>query len=176
VRQPYRTDQAGSSQRKGSSVFHDTIHTSIQENDLMKKAMISLFTAACLILTFAGASLAENPGTQVVELAGTGTSWDGSPLPAYPDGRPEITILSITVPLGEKLAIHRHPVINAGVLLSGQLRVHTLDGKVLDLKAGEAIVEVVNTWHWGESVGDTPAHIVVFYAGTPGVSITEKQK
>ncbi len=142
----------------------------------MKKAMISLFTATCLILAVGCASLPKNTGTQVVKLAGTDTSWDGSALPAYPEGRPEVTILSITVPPGEKLAVHRHPVINAGVLLSGQLRVHTLDGKVLDLRAGEAIVEVVNTWHWGESVGEVPAHIVVFYAGRPGTPITEKQE
>ncbi|MFO7785203.1 MAG: hypothetical protein ACQET7_06205 [Thermodesulfobacteriota bacterium] len=40
----------------------------------------------------------------------------------------------------------RRPVINAGVLLSGHLRVQNLDGKVLDLRAGEAIVEVVDPY------------------------------
>jgi quercetin dioxygenase-like cupin family protein len=54
--------------------------------------------------------------------------------------------------------------------------VHTVEGQILDLKAGEAIVEVVNTWHWGESLGDSPAHIVVFYAGRADLPITEKRE
>lgn len=129
--------------------------------------------AACLLLLTAGVSFAGDSGIKVVELARTGTSWDGSLLPAYPEGSPEIRILSIIIPAGESLPVHRHPVINAGVLMSGHLRVHTLDGKTLDLKAGEAIVEVVDTWHWGESVGEEPAHIVVFYAGSEDGTITE---
>lgn len=113
---------------------------------------------------------------EVKELAGTQKSWNGALLPAYPEGQPEIRILSITVPPGEKLAVHQHPVINAGVLLSGHLRVHTTDGKMLDLIAGEAIVEVVNTWHWGESIGPDPAHIIVFYAGQTDLPVTVTQK
>jgi quercetin dioxygenase-like cupin family protein len=112
-------------------------------------------------------------GVLVRELARTQNSWNGAPLPAYPRGRPEIRILSITIPAGEKLPLHLHPVINAGVLLSGRLRVQTVDDQTLELEAGEAIVEVVNTWHRGQSLGPEPAHIVVFYAGTPDVPITE---
>jgi len=118
---------------------------------------------------------AKNPQIAVKELAATQKSWDGALLPAYPDGQPEVRILSITVPAGEKLAIHQHPVINAGVLLSGHLQVHTTDGKTLDLKAGEAIVEVVNTWHWGESIGPDPAHIIVFYADQTDTPVTVTQ-
>ncbi len=50
-----------------------------------------------------------------------------------------------------------------------------MTGQILDLHAGEAIVEVVNTWHWGESVGPDPAHIIVFYAGQAGTPVTEAQ-
>lgn len=139
----------------------------------MNKFLATLFTSACLLLIIMGGAASADSRIQVTELARSEASWDDSLLPPYPEGRPEIRILSITVPPGEKLAVHRHPVINAGVLLSGQLRVHTLEGKVLDLKAGEAIVEVVDTWHWGESLGDEPAHIVVFYAGSADLPITE---
>ena len=64
------------------------------------------------------------------------------------------------------------PVINAGVLLSGQLTVVSKDGKELHLKAGDPIVEVVKTLHYGFNPGDMPAEIVVFYAGTAGAPIT----
>lgn len=68
-----------------------------------------------------------------------------------------------------------HPVINAGVVLSGELIVVTDDNKTLHLKAGDAIVEVVNKWHYRKNNGDKPAEIIVFYAGTPDKPITIKK-
>ena len=68
--------------------------------------------------------------------------------------------------------MHKHGVINAGFLLSGELTVVTEDGSTLQLKAGEALVEVVNTWHYGKNAGTVPAEIVVFYAGAKDVPIT----
>ena len=48
------------------------------------------------------------------------------------------------------------------------------EGETLHLKAGDSIVEVVNTWHYGKNEGKDPAEIIVFYAGTPGTPITIK--
>jgi len=93
-------------------------------------------------------------------------------LPAYPQGKPEITILRISIPAGTKLDTHSHPVINAGVLISGKLTVVTKDGKTLYLKAGDAIVEVVNTLHYGMNEGKVPADIILFYAGGVDTPIT----
>src|SRR5487761_1922670 len=101
----------------------------------------------CLMLLRAGNAWADTVVTVKV-LAKTGSSWNGSALPDYPKGRPEITVLSITIPPGAKLPLHEHPVINAGVLLSGELTVRTEQGATLHLKAGDPIVEVVNTWHY----------------------------
>lgn len=112
----------------------------------------------------------------VKELVKTPRSWDGKYLPAYPQGQPEITILRITIPPGVRLQTHRHPVINAGVLIRGQLTVVTVDGKTLHMKAGDPIVEVVNTLHYGVNQGDIPAEIVVFYAGIVGAQITVIEK
>jgi quercetin dioxygenase-like cupin family protein len=58
------------------------------------------------------------------------------------------------------------------VLLSGQLTVVTTEGKTLHLKAGDPIVEVVNTPHYGMNEGKLPAEIVVFYAGVVDTPIT----
>lgn len=114
----------------------------------------------------------KGASTLVEELVKTGQSWDGQLLPAYPAGQPEITILRITIPPGTQLDSHHHPVINAGVLLKGQLTVLTNDGKRLDLKAGDPIVEVVDTWHYGINPGQAPAEIIVFYAGVVDSPIT----
>ena len=110
--------------------------------------------------------------SSVKELIKTSKSWDGKLLIPYPQGQPEITIRRITIPAGARLETHSHPVINAGVLMSGQLMVETTDGKVLHLKAGDPIVEVVNTLHYGINEGTVPAEIVVFYAGTVGQAVT----
>lgn len=113
-------------------------------------------------------------GVQVARLAQTGASWDGKALPAYGPGEPEITILRITIPAGVTLPRHYHPVINAGVLISGELTVYAESGQVLRLRAREPIVEVVDTWHYGVNEGDAPAEIIVFYAGNKGEPITVK--
>ena len=106
------------------------------------------------------------------ELVKTTRSWDGAFLPAYPQGQPEITILRISIPAGAQLDTHSHPVINAGVLISGQLTVVTTDGKTLHLNAGDPIVEVTNTLHYGINQGKVPAEIIVFYAGAIDTPIT----
>ena len=105
-------------------------------------------------------------------LAKDTVSWNGAKLPQYKKGKPEITILKIVIPPKTKLPWHKHPVINAGVLLKGNLTVITKENKVLHLKEGDPIVEVVNKWHFGENTSNEPAVIIMFYAGTKGVPIT----
>jgi len=112
---------------------------------------------------------------RTVELIKGSQSWNGQPLPAYRTGTPEITILRITVPPHQALPMHLHPVINAGVLLKGELTVTTDKGQTKHLTANDALIEVSDTWHYGRNDGDTPAEILVFYAGEKGKPVTVKQ-
>ena len=138
--------------------------------------MKKLFCAICLTLLLAShVGAVDVNAVQVEVLAQTSLSWDGQALPNYPNGKPEITILRIKIPPGVQLPMHTHPVINTGVLLNGQLTVMTEGGKTRHLKAGDSIVEVVNTWHYGKNEGDQPAEIIVFYAGQPDWPITIKK-
>ncbi len=138
--------------------------------------MKKLFCGICLTLLLSSNVLAQDVNTVKVEvLAKTSSSWDGGSLPDYPKGKPEITILRITIPPGVQLPLHKHPVINAGVLLKGELTVVTEGNKTLHLKAGDSIVEVVNKWHHGKNEGNKPAEIIVFYAGIRGTPITIKK-
>jgi len=102
-------------------------------------------------------------------------TWTGKKLPAYPSGQPEISILKITIPPGQRLPMHKHPVINAGVVIRGELTVTTDKGEVLHLKAGQPIIEVVNEWHYGANHGTEPVELIVFYAGVKGTPITIPQ-
>ncbi len=127
-----------------------------------------------LALTNSGwAAGADTVGVEV--LSKTTSSWNGTGLPKYTSGQPEITILRITVPPGVQLPLHKHPVINAGVLLKGQLTVVSEDREILHLEAGDAIVELVDKWHYGKNEGASPAEIIVFYAGINGEPITIKK-
>jgi quercetin dioxygenase-like cupin family protein len=144
--------------------------------DREEPAMKRLLSAFCLALLLSGLLQAQDSsGVTASVLAKSDSSWDGTPLPNYPEKKPEITILRITIPPGVALPLHEHPVINAGVLLSGELTVVTEDERTLHLKAGDAIVEVVNKWHYGKSTGNVPAVILVFYAGAVDVPITVKK-
>jgi quercetin dioxygenase-like cupin family protein len=144
----------------------------------MKKLSFILFISAVLFFTSCNEDdkkdLSQSyPDEVIVEtLARSLTSWNGDTLPEYPVGRPQITLLKITIPPHYKLHVHNHPVINAGVLLKGELTVVDEKNNILHLKAGDAIVEVVNTYHYGKNEGDEPVEIIVFYAGAESVPVT----
>jgi len=138
----------------------------------MKKVACCLL---CVILIAGCASPKYTNDVCSVQLVKSTESWNGQPLPAYKTGEPEITILRITIPPRHTLPMHTHPVINAGVLLKGQLTVTTESGQVLHLRLYDPIIEVVDTWHYGKNEGDEPAEIIVFYAGIKGESITIKK-
>lgn len=138
--------------------------------------MKNLIYGICFGLLLSSNVLAEDENAvQTAVLAKTSISWDGSHLPVYPPGSPELTILRITIPPGAQLPMHKHPVINAGVLLSGELTVVAEDNRILHLKAGESIVELVDKWHYGKNEGHKPAEILVFYAGAFDTPITAKK-
>lgn len=138
--------------------------------------MKRIFYSIGLMLFLAGFVWAQEGNTVKTDvLAKASISWDGKKLLEYAKGRPQITILKIKIPPKTKLPLHKHPVINAGVLLKGELTVITEEGEELHLKAGDAIIEVVNKWHYGINEGNEVAEIIVFYAGVQGSPITVKK-
>jgi quercetin dioxygenase-like cupin family protein len=148
------------------------------EGHTMLKHAIRIFASICIILMLqsgcATVRLRQQAGEARIvakELVAATRSWDGKALPAYPQGQPDVTIRRVSIPAGARLDTHRHPVINAGVLISGQLTVVSADGKTLHLKAGDPIVELVDTQHYGINEGKVPTEIIVFYAGITGTPI-----
>ncbi|AHJ13673.1 cupin domain-containing protein [Sulfurospirillum multivorans] len=119
----------------------------------------------CFFLLLSSAVFAAG-NVESVTLVKSDKSWDGSSLPAYPTEAPEISVLKITIPAHTELPLHKHPIINAGYMVKGALKVVTDENKTLQLKAGDALIEVVEKWHYGVNEGDESVEIVVFYAGT----------
>ncbi len=122
------------------------------------------------------ASTNQNLGEiKVIQILKATKQWDGSQLPPYPSKNPEITILSYEIPPGIRLPMHKHPVINAGVVLQGKLTVITKDGKQLTLNSGDAIVELVNKWHYGINQDTVPVKLIMFYVGEVGTPLVIKE-
>ena len=133
----------------------------------MKKYFVLLGLAL-----FAYNAFAANSG-KVIE---TTTHWNGQPIKPIHIDHPQVTILKITIPVGEKLPMHKHPILNVGYLTKGELTVRSEKGDELILKPGDPIVELVNEWHYGESTGSEDAEIVVTYVGdkADGLSVSKK--
>ena len=122
-----------------------------------------LLRAFCLFFLF-GCTVVNAQSEAEVLLQAT-QSWDGSALPEYPDGTPEITLLKISIQPDTTLPWHKHPIINAAVILSGELKVVTRDGAEMLFSAGDALVETVDKWHYGVNEGSEVVQLIVFYAG-----------
>ncbi len=102
----------------------------------------------------------------------TDRHWNQQPINPLHINQPQVTVLRIKIAVGEKLEMHKHPVLNIGYLTKGELSVYSDKGDVLVLKAGDPIVELVDTWHYGVNTGDQEAEIVVTYVGEKEDSLT----
>ena len=103
-----------------------------------------------------------------MELKRTSESWDGTALPDYLQGKPELVVMRYVFPVGSKLPWHHHPVINYGILQQGELTIVGLEGQRQVVRAGDAIVEMVGPIHCGMNTGDKPIVLDMFYlSSTP---------
>ena len=112
---------------------------------------------------------------QKEKIAQTNAVWNGDKLTPVKLENPEISILKISIPVGEKLPMHKHPMINVAYMLKGELTVHTETGESKTFHAGEPIVEVIDTWHYGENTGKEPVEMIVTYVGETGMSLSENK-
>ena len=115
------------------------------------------------------------PGVKANVLIKTTQSWNGGDLPAYGEGQPEISIIRYQIAPGATLPMHMHPVINAGLLIKGQLTVTKKTGETLTLNAGQPIVELFKEWHYGTNPGKEAVDLVIVYAGTVGTPLVIRE-
>ena len=117
------------------------------------------------------ARYADVAEVQKLELKRTSESWDGVALPDYLKGKPELVVMRYVFPVGSKLPWHHHPVINYGILQQGELTITGRDGQRKVVRAGEAIVEMVGTVHFGMNTGDKPVVLDMFYLSQDGMPL-----
>ncbi|WP_323122322.1 cupin domain-containing protein [Burkholderia alba] len=140
----------------------------------MTKSLLSLLASVAFLAAVtppsANAATPSNGITAKRDIVlQTRQSWDGNRYTLYPKGRPEITMLRLTIPPNSVLPWHTHPVISIGYVLSGTLTLRDREnGKTHVYQQGEGFAETVDIEHRGES-GDTPTVLLLTYVGTPGV-------
>ena len=131
-------------------------------------ALTAIVAAASLSNAYAQAGVDKVAAAQREVLLQADHSWNGNPYTHYPTGRPELTMLKLTIAAHSKLPWHTHPFPNAAYVLSGTLTVHNkISGKTKVFHQGEAFAESVDDVHRGET-GDEPVVLLVTYSGTPG--------
>jgi quercetin dioxygenase-like cupin family protein len=136
------------------------------------KAIAGAVLVAASTLLFTMASNSRTSGVTSETLLRTDSAWNGARYEAYAKGAPELTVLKITIPAHEKLSWHTHPMPNVAYVLSGEITVEEQGSAKRHFSAGQVIPEMVNTVHRGVA-GDTPAVLIVFYAGVQGMPLSE---
>ena len=135
---------------------------------------IIISTLGALVLGMSVVAVAADaPAVKVETLLNASQSWDGTAYEMYPAGRPELTVLRLTIAPNTTLPWHTHPMPNAAYVVSGELLVEKQEGGAQKrLVAGDVLPEMVNAKHRGVS-GDAGVVLIVFYAGTKGMKLSE---
>ena len=118
------------------------------------------FTAAfTLLFTMGLAHAADAPKVQVTPVVRTNVTVTGQPI-VVPD-RPDVIVSIATVPPGARLPEHQHPHPHYVYVLEGVLTVvNTVTNKTFDVKAGDFVVEMQDTWHYGINNGTVPVKLL----------------
>lgn len=92
---------------------------------------------------------------------------------ALPSGNAEVTVLSYEIPPGAKLPVHKHPHPRYAYVLTGRLKVSTGDdSKSFEYGPGDFIVEMLDAWHYGETLGSETVKLLVIDQAPPGETNT----
>lgn len=97
----------------------------------------------------------------------------GTPL-AYPEGTPNVTSATVTIPPGGETGWHQHEVPLFAYVLEGELTVDYGEKGKKIYRAGEAVLEAVGWAHNGTSTGTVPMKLVAVYIGSDAATNTVK--
>lgn len=120
----------------------------------------------CLILVPFLANAGEYAGgVQARVVLKTTSTGNGSPIAYLNTDNPEITVMKVDIKPGAETGWHTHSVPVYAYVISGSLTVNIEGHKSLGFKAGDVIIEVMNTRHNGINKGKVPVNLIVFYTG-----------
>ena len=90
----------------------------------------------------------------------------------YPDGKPELRLLKVKLPVGFKTPIHIHPSPMLIHVTKGRLK-HVRGEEINFFKAGDSFVESNNGgFHYVKNIGNSPAILHVGVISVVGMPTT----
>jgi len=123
----------------------------------MMKAILS---SVAVLAVCGGALAADSPKVDVHPVMRTNTTITGQPI-VVPQ-KPDVLVSLATFPPGARLPEHQHPNPHYVYVLEGVLTVvNTQTNKTFDVKAGDFVVEMQDTWHYGINNGTVPVRLLV---------------
>ncbi|WP_081987080.1 M15 family metallopeptidase [Methylotenera sp. G11] len=139
----------------------------------------AMATAAFLTAAFLTTGAMLHPVSAIADdyphmqiLLETGQTIAGEPL-AYPPGQAKVTSAIITIPPGKSTGWHKHKVPLVAYMLAGELETEYADGRRVQLKQGQALMEAISVSHIGANLGSSPAQFFVAFLGADHADYTE---
>jgi quercetin dioxygenase-like cupin family protein len=112
------------------------------------------------VLVFSAANAGDAPTVQITPVMRTSTTVTGQPI-TVPE-HPEVVVSIATFPPGARIPEHQHPHPHFVYVLEGVLTVVNTDAnKTFEAKAGDFVVEMIDTWHYGVNNGSVPVKLLV---------------
>ena len=116
---------------------------------------------AVIVLLAAPAQAAEDRAVVATPILTTTVTATGQPI-VLPRENPEVRVVTLDIAPGAVLPEHKHPYPRYGYVLAGTLRVTNTDtGTSMVYGIGDFIIEAVDQWHRGASIGSEPVRLLV---------------
>src|SRR5262249_19371144 len=106
-----------------------------------------------IVSCIAAVSAQEAARVTVAPVTSAQTTVIGQPIP-LPKEHPEVRVSIFEIPVGATLPVHKHPFPRYAYVLAGKLRVSDKDNvRTFNYAAGDFLIEMVDTWHYGTNTG-----------------------
>ena len=137
----------------------------------MSKRTAILLALLLSATSLGGVAWAQATGLKATTILQAATTPEGQPI-QFPLFRNQFTASLVEIAPGGQVGRHMHPVPVLVYIMEGELTVEADGQPARTYKAGQAAVEVVNTWHNGLNRGSVPVKFLVVYAGEEGKPTT----
>jgi quercetin dioxygenase-like cupin family protein len=110
-------------------------------------------------------------GLTITPILQTSTTFIDQPI-RFPQGDNQLVAVLAEVAPGGQVGRHMHPNPLFVYILEGALTIEMEGHGTHTFSAGDGLAEVVNTWHNGRNLGDTPVKFLIVFTtqnGTPTV-------
>jgi quercetin dioxygenase-like cupin family protein len=106
-------------------------------------------------------------GLTLTPILQTTKTFTGQPI-HFPQSDNQLVAVLAEVAPGGQVGRHLHPHPLFVYILEGTLTIEMEGHGAHSFSAGEGLAEVVNTWHNGRNLGDTPVKFLIVFTGQEG--------